>query len=117
LADQLRAYVAANNIDSVENSKKVYDSILENISQDPQMVALFGAIKTVFNEVRSRPMREFDLYLTPEEHSIMSTCNLKWLKNNKVIIETLNEPERVIREARERNISVKEYTDELRNRL
>jgi len=54
----------------------MYDLILENISRDPQLVALFGAIKTVFNECRARPMREFDLYLTPEEHSIMSTANL-----------------------------------------
>jgi len=76
LAEQLRAYISENKIDDLETSKKVYDLILENVSQDPQLVALIGAIKTVFNEVRARPMREFDLYLTPEEHSIMSASNL-----------------------------------------
>lgn len=117
LADKLDAYIKSNNIVDVENSKRVYDTILENVSQDPQLVALIGAIKTVFNETRARPMREFDLYLSPEEHSIMSAANIDWLKNNKISIETLNDPELVISKAREANISVKQYVDNLRNKL
>jgi len=77
LSEHLKAYILENNVNDLATSKKVYDLILENVSQDPQLVALIGAIKTVFNEVRARPMREFDLYLTPEEHSIMSSSNLK----------------------------------------
>jgi len=52
------------------------DRLITTLSVDPVKISILGAIKTVFNQGKAKPIRPFDQALTPREQALIDNANV-----------------------------------------
>jgi len=96
-----------------DSSKSLEDLVASNASADPIFMALFSAIKSVFNDGLSKPLRAFDISLTPQEQILKNQKNLEWLKASQKRIDLINDPEKLMAAASSQKLSIKELKSKI----
>jgi len=110
-------YIKTNPMRDENTSKALEDIVAGNASADPVFMALFSAIKSVFNDGLSKPIRAFDIALTPREQILKNQANLEWLKSSQKKIEVINDPAKLMAAASAQKLTIKELKARIEGEL